>query len=105
MTHPFQARGRQFDGLAVFNDRLDDVGREKTEWERPADVALVDAMTFDEIADRPNLAAPDLSEPMSAPRDDCDQMRVGSRQPLPFVGDDELHLHAAPLELDRALST
>ena len=64
---------------------------------------LIDAMTFGEITDRPSFAAPDLSEPMSALRDRCDQMRVGSGWPYPFVGDDELHLHAAPLELDREI--
>ena len=84
-------------------DGLDDVGREKAEWEDPADVALIDAMTFGEITDRPNFATPDLSEPMSALRDGCDQMGVGSRRPFPFAGDDELHLHAAPLEPDREI--
>ncbi len=30
---------RQLDGLATREDRLDDVGREKAEWEDPADIA------------------------------------------------------------------
>ncbi len=55
----------------------------KAEWEDPADVALIDAMTFGEIKDRPNFAAPDPSEPMSALRDRGDQMRVGSRRSFP----------------------
>ncbi len=55
-------------------------------------------MTFGEITDRLNFAAPDLSEPSSALRDRRDQMRVGSRRPFPFVGDDELHLHTTPPE-------
>ena len=40
---------------------------------------------------------------MSTLRDGCDQMRVGSSRPFPFVGDDELHLHAAPPEPDREI--
>ena len=49
------------------------------------------------------VKVPDLSEPSSALRDGRDQMRVGSRRPFPVVGDDELHLHAAPLEPDREI--
>ncbi len=103
ITYPFQPFGRQLDGLATAEDRLDDVGREKAEWQDPADIALIDAMTFGEITDRLDFATPDLSEPSSALRDRCDQMRVGSGRPFPFVGDDELHLHAVPLELDREI--
>ncbi len=56
----FQPFGRQLDGLATGEDRLDDVGREKGEWQDPADIALIDAMTVSEITDRLNFAAPDL---------------------------------------------
>ncbi len=51
ITDPFQLFGRQLDRLATGEDRLDDVGREKAEWEDPADIALIDAMTFGEITD------------------------------------------------------
>jgi hypothetical protein len=96
--------GRQLDGLTTGQDRLNDVGREETEWEYPANVALIDAMTFGEITDRLYVAAPDLGEPMAALRDGCDQMRVGNGRPFPSVCDDELHLHAAPLERYRGRS-
>ncbi len=101
--YPLESFGRQLDGLATGEDCLDDVWREKAEWEDPADVALIDTMSFGEITDRLNVAAPDLSEPLSALRDSCFQVRVGSRRPFPFVGDDKLHLHAAPPEPDREI--
>ncbi len=70
--YPLESYGHQFDGLATGEDCLDDVWREKAEREDPADIALIDSMTFGEITYRPNVAAPDLSEPMSTLRDGCD---------------------------------
>ncbi len=79
IAHSLQPGSGQFRGLATGKDGLDDVGREKAEWQNSADIALIDAKTFGEITDRLRIAAPDLSEPMSALRNRCDELRVGRR--------------------------
>ena len=59
-AYSFEPSGRKFDRLTAFENRRDDIGREKAEWENSADVALINAMAFGEITDRLNIAAPKL---------------------------------------------
>jgi len=77
MVDSFEPSGGEFDRLTAVENRRDDIGREKAEWEDPADVALIDAKTLGEITDRLHMAVPDLSEPMVPLCDGGDQPRVG----------------------------
>jgi hypothetical protein len=60
-------------------------------------------LSLGQSGERVGLASLDLGKPPSPLRKGSDQPGIWRRRPFPFIGDDELHFHAAPPEANREI--
>ena len=85
-----QRFGREVDGLGSGEDRRDDIGREASQRDQVAYVAIGHALGLGDLAERSGAAARELLEPLAASNDRLHEGRVDSgtaRSLLPVIED------------------
>lgn len=71
-----QRLGREIDGLAACEDRLNDVGGEESQRQLVADIAVADTLRFRDVSQRSGPAGQEIVEPPVGADDGLDQRRV-----------------------------
>src|SRR5208282_926312 len=97
---PFQLLGAEADWLLSLDNRFDDFGRQKREWDQPAHVAVIDALACRDLLGEDCSAARQLGEPTAPARDRLQQRWVGKRRPRDSF-DHQPQLNSTPLHGDR----
>ncbi len=98
-----QRFGREVDGLGSGEDRPDEFGRQESQQDQVAYVAIGDAFGLGDLDERSGAAARERPKPLAATNDRLDEGRVdsGTARATSFAREDESHLDSTASDASR----